>query len=72
MLQAASGKKLCLGGLQLKKQLGAALDKNMLRAGLGKKLCLGRLQLKKQLGTALDKNILDLHSMKSYAWSGHR
>ena len=30
MLEAALGKKLCLGRLQLKKQLGAALDKNML------------------------------------------
>jgi len=30
MLQAALGKKLCLERLQLKKQLGAALDKNML------------------------------------------
>ena len=36
MFQAALGKKLCLVGLQLKKQLGAALDKNMLRASIGK------------------------------------
>ena len=47
-----------LGRLQLKKQLGAALDENMLRAALGKKLRLWRLQLKKQLGAALDKNML--------------
>ena len=72
MIQAALGKKLCLGQLQLKKTLGALLDKNKLQAALDKKLCLERLQLKKQLGTALDKNMLDLHSMKSYAWSGHR
>jgi len=47
-----------LGRLQLKKLLGAALDKNILQVALGIKLCLGRLQLKKKLGTALDKNML--------------
>jgi len=41
MLRAALGKKLCLGWLQLKKHLGAALDKNMIRAALGQKGLLG-------------------------------
>jgi len=47
-----------LGRLQLKKLLGAALDKNMLQAALGKKLCFVWLQLKKLLGDALNKNML--------------
>jgi len=38
MLRAVLGKKLCLERLQLKQQLGAALDKNMLRVALDKNM----------------------------------
>ena len=63
MLGAALGKKLCLEWRQLKKLLGAGLDKNMLQAALGRNGTLGAAPAKETAGSCVKQK---------YAWSGVR